>query len=85
MYHFIVKKFILLRFLFYLEYSSLVSPRVLSPFTSFILPSFQVVGDLAQIMVSNGLTGEDVVKQAGSLNFPNSVIQFLQVSLCLVR
>ena len=41
-----------------------------------------MVGDLAQIMVSNGLTGEDVVKQAGSLNFPNSVIQFLQVTKC---
>ena len=43
-----------------------------------VTPSSKVVGDLAQIMVSNGLSGEDVVKQAGSLNFPTSVKEFLQ-------
>ena len=40
----------------------------------------QVVGDLAQVMVSNKLSKEDVLSKADSLNLPTSVIQFLQVS-----
>ena len=37
------------------------------------------MGDLAQIMVSNKLSGQDVLEQADSLNLPTSVIQYLQV------
>ena len=39
----------------------------------------QVVGDMAQVMVSNKLSKEDVLRDADSLNLPTSVIQYLQV------
>ena len=38
------------------------------------------MGDLAQFMVQNKLSSEDVKEQASSLSFPSSVIEFLQVS-----
>ena len=41
-------------------------------------PSSKIVGDLAQFMVQNKLTGEEVKKKAGALSFPTSVIEFLQ-------
>ena len=47
-------------------------------FYSQVTPSSKIVGDLAQFMVQNKLTGEDVKKRAGSLSFPTSVIEFLQ-------
>ena len=43
-------------------------------------PSSKIVGDLAQFMVQNKLSSEDVKEQASSLSFPSSVIEFLQVS-----
>lgn len=42
-------------------------------------PSSKIVGDLAQFMVQNKLSSEDVKDQASSLSFPSSVIEFLQV------
>jgi len=43
-----------------------------------VTPSSKVVGDLAQFMVQNNLNAEQVVQQADKLNFPSSVIEFLQ-------
>ncbi|KAG0171787.1 pyruvate carboxylase [Apophysomyces sp. BC1034] len=43
-----------------------------------VTPSSKVVGDLAQFMVSNGLSGEDVVERAATLSFPTSVVEFMQ-------
>merc|ERR1719430_2099958 len=43
-----------------------------------VTPSSKVVGDLAQFMVQNKLTSEDVQNQAGSLSFPSSVVEYLQ-------
>jgi pyruvate carboxylase len=43
-----------------------------------VTPTSKVVGDLAQFMVSNKLTPEDVKARAGELDFPGSVLEFLQ-------
>ncbi|KAF4519746.1 hypothetical protein B566_EDAN010339 [Ephemera danica] len=43
-----------------------------------VTPSSKVVGDLAQFMVQNKLTSEQVLEQAEELSFPKSVIEFLQ-------
>jgi len=43
-----------------------------------VTPSSKIVGDLAQFMVQNNLTQEDVKKNAGSLSFPTSVVEYLQ-------
>ncbi|KAI7893577.1 pyruvate carboxylase [Mucor mucedo] len=43
-----------------------------------VTPSSKVVGDLAQFMVSNSLSGEDVVEKASTLSFPTSVVEFFQ-------
>lgn len=43
-----------------------------------VTPSSKVVGDLAQFMVQNKLTAEEVSKRAGELSFPKSVVEFLQ-------
>ncbi len=43
-----------------------------------VTPSSKVVGDLAQFMVQNKLTSEDVMRKADELSFPKSVIQFMQ-------
>jgi pyruvate carboxylase len=43
-----------------------------------VTPSSKIVGDLAQFMVQNKLTAEEVKARAGSLSFPTSVIEFLQ-------
>jgi len=43
-----------------------------------VTPSSKVVGDLAQFMVQNKLTGEMVEDRADDLSFPQSVIQFMQ-------
>ncbi len=37
-----------------------------------------MVGDLAQFMVQNKLSKEDVMEQARDLSFPSSVVEFLQ-------
>ena len=43
-----------------------------------VTPSSKVVGDLAQFMVSNQLSKQDVLERADKLDFPNSVIEFFQ-------
>lgn len=43
-----------------------------------VTPSSKVVGDLAQFMVANKLTPEDVEVQASTLDFPVSVVEFFQ-------
>ncbi|GKT63200.1 pyruvate carboxylase [Colletotrichum tofieldiae] len=43
-----------------------------------VTPTSKVVGDLAQFMVSNKLTAEDVKARAGELDFPGSVLEFLE-------
>ena len=43
-----------------------------------VTPSSKVVGDLAQFMVQNDLTEEEVVEKAETLSFPSSVVEFLQ-------
>ncbi|KAI8981409.1 pyruvate carboxylase [Pilobolus umbonatus] len=43
-----------------------------------VTPSSKVVGDLAQFMVSNNLSGADVEEKAGTLDFPTSVVEFFQ-------
>jgi len=43
-----------------------------------VTPSSKVVGDLAQFMVSQSLSPADVMAQAETLAFPESVVQFFQ-------
>ncbi|XP_069695212.1 pyruvate carboxylase, mitochondrial-like isoform X1 [Periplaneta americana] len=43
-----------------------------------VTPSSKVVGDLAQFMVQNKLSADDVLSKAEELSFPKSVIEFLQ-------
>jgi len=43
-----------------------------------VTPSSKVVGDLAQFMVAQGLEPEDVLEQADTLAFPDSVINYLR-------
>lgn len=43
-----------------------------------VTPSSKVVGDLAQFMVQNKLSSEDVLAKAEELSFPKSVVEFLQ-------
>jgi len=43
-----------------------------------VTPSSKVVGDMAQFMVSQQLEPEDVIAQAESLSFPDSVVQYFQ-------
>jgi pyruvate carboxylase len=43
-----------------------------------VTPTSKVVGDLAQFMVSNGLSKDDVRQKAESLDFPSSVLEFFE-------
>jgi len=43
-----------------------------------VTPTSKVVGDLAQFMVSNKLTPEQVIEKAETLDFPGSVLDFLE-------
>ncbi|KAK0667351.1 carbamoyl-phosphate synthase L chain, ATP binding domain-containing protein [Cercophora samala] len=43
-----------------------------------VTPTSKVVGDLAQFMVSNKLSPKDVIARAGELDFPGSVLEFLE-------
>ncbi|QSS62195.1 pyruvate carboxylase [Histoplasma capsulatum] len=43
-----------------------------------VTPTSKVVGDLAQFMVSNKLTPDDVIARAGELDFPGSVLEFFE-------
>jgi pyruvate carboxylase len=46
-----------------------------------VTPSSKVVGDLAQFMVANRLSEQQVLDQAETLSFPQSVVEFLQGTL----
>ncbi|GES62524.1 pyruvate carboxylase [Aspergillus terreus] len=43
-----------------------------------VTPTSKVVGDLAQFIVSNKLSAQDVVDRAAELDFPGSVLEFLE-------
>ena len=43
-----------------------------------VTPSSKVVGDMAQFMVANDLTEEEVIAKASELDFPASVIEYFQ-------
>ena len=43
-----------------------------------VTPSSKIVGDLAQFMVQNNLSAEEVKSKAANLSFPTSVIEFFQ-------
>jgi pyruvate carboxylase len=43
-----------------------------------VTPSSKVVGDLAQFMVAQNLNADDVLEQADTLAFPDSVVNFLK-------
>ncbi|CAH0625326.1 unnamed protein product [Chrysodeixis includens] len=43
-----------------------------------VTPSSKVVGDLAQFMVQNKLSGDDVINKASDLSFPKSVVEYFQ-------
>jgi pyruvate carboxylase len=43
-----------------------------------VTPTSKVVGDLAQFMVSNKLSAEDVKARASELDFPGSVLEFFE-------
>src|SRR5690606_7796791 len=43
-----------------------------------VTPSSKVVGDMAQYMVANNLTKDDVLAKGGSLSFPDSVVSFFR-------
>lgn len=43
-----------------------------------VTPTSKVVGDLAQFMVSNKLTYDDVIRRAKELDFPGSVLEFFE-------
>src|SRR5690606_12820137 len=43
-----------------------------------VTPSSKVVGDMAQYMVANNLTGEDVLSRGDRLSFPDSVVSFFR-------
>lgn len=45
-----------------------------------VTPSSKVVGDLAQFMVANNLDEHSLVEKAESLSFPESVVEYFQVS-----
>tara|TARA_R110000868_G_scaffold258628_6_gene516223 strand:+ start:9920 stop:13372 length:3453 start_codon:yes stop_codon:yes gene_type:complete len=46
-----------------------------------VTPSSKVVGDMAQYMISNGLTVEDVLERGDTISFPQSVIGFFKGDL----
>jgi pyruvate carboxylase len=43
-----------------------------------VTPTSKVVGDLAQFMVSNGLSYDEVLQKAEQLDFPSSVLEFFE-------
>ncbi|CAE7243244.1 pyc-1 [Symbiodinium sp. KB8] len=43
-----------------------------------VTPSSKVCGDLAQFMITNDLSEQEVVERAESLSFPSSVVEYLQ-------
>lgn len=48
-----------------------------------VTPSSKVVGDLAQFLVANDLSEEEVIAKAESLSFPKSVVEYFQGAIGL--
>ena len=46
-----------------------------------VTPSSKVVGDMAQYLISNGLSVQDVVEKGDTISFPQSVISFFKGDL----
>jgi len=46
-----------------------------------VTPSSKVVGDMAQYLVSNNLTVEDVIERGDTISFPKSVVSFFKGDL----
>ncbi len=46
-----------------------------------VTPSSKVVGDMAQYLISNGLTTQDVLEKGDTLSYPQSVISFFKGDL----
>lgn len=46
-----------------------------------VTPSSKVVGDMAQYLISNGLSIEDVIERGETISFPQSVISFFRGDL----
>ncbi|MGI9552470.1 MAG: pyruvate carboxylase [Aurantibacter sp.] len=46
-----------------------------------VTPSSKVVGDMAQYMISNGLTVKDILEKGDAISFPQSVISFFRGDL----
>lgn len=46
-----------------------------------VTPTSKVVGDLAQFMVQNKLMARDVIERADELDFPQSVVEFMEGKL----
>ena len=46
-----------------------------------VTPTSKIVGDLAQFMVQNNLEAGDVLRKADELDFPTSVIEFMEGKL----
>lgn len=46
-----------------------------------VTPSSKVVGDLAQFMVTNKMSSEELLEKSSELNLPTSVVEFLQGQL----
>ena len=44
-------------------------------------PSSKVVGDMAQFMVQNDLSVDDVIERAGELSLPQSVVDMMRGSI----
>ena len=53
-------------------------PEIDSNFFPQVTPTSKVVGDLAQFMVQNKLDDRDVLMKAEELDFPSSVVEFMQ-------
>ena len=53
-------------------------PGVYSTYFPQVTPTSKVVGDLAQFMVQNKLDDRDVLMKAEELDFPSSVVEFMQ-------
>lgn len=59
------------------SYNTFLKMDELSP-TIQVTPTSKVVGDLAQFMVQNKLDERDVLAKAEELDFPSSVVEFMQ-------
>src|SRR5699024_8370895 len=47
-----------------------------------VTPSSKIVGDMALFMVQNDLDEKDIIEDGMTLDFPESVISYIQVQIC---